>query len=165
MPSSFQSQVLRFVCVCELANVRDLQDRAPYVSQSYFGTSRCEVLMSLRDGQCQNTLSNRSSHHISSSLPCPCDIAPTWHQKQMDDSMSWDLDGLSTLCSRFRLHPKEDLEEHSNLRHSVDSLKTLQLHDAIGRHDYVFQGTLSLEICYALEIVYKKTSKNTNTWF
>ena len=38
--------VPRLVCVCELANVRDLQDRAPFVRQSYFDLLPCEVLMS-----------------------------------------------------------------------------------------------------------------------
>ena len=70
---SLQAQVPRLVSVCELANVRDLQDRAPFVHQSYFDTLPCEVLMFSHmfshEQLCQNTLSNRSSHRISSSLP------------------------------------------------------------------------------------------------
>ena len=62
-PGSLQPQVPRLVCVCELANVRDLQDRAPFARQSSFDTFPCEVLMSSREQQCQNTQSNRSSHH------------------------------------------------------------------------------------------------------
>ena len=66
VPGSLQSQVPCLVCV---QTFRDLQDRAPFVRQSYFDTLPCEVLMSSRERLCQNTLSNLSSHHISSSLP------------------------------------------------------------------------------------------------
>ena len=69
VPGSLQSQVPRLVCVCELANASDLQDRAPFVRQSYFDTLPLEVLTSSREQQCQNTQNNRSSHRISSSLP------------------------------------------------------------------------------------------------
>ena len=55
--------------VSELANVRDLQDRALFVRQSYFDTPPCEGLMSSREQLCQNPQSNRSSQY--SPQVCP----------------------------------------------------------------------------------------------
>ena len=53
VPNSLQPQIPRLVCVGELANVRDLQDRASFVHQSYFDTLPCEVLMCSREQQRQ----------------------------------------------------------------------------------------------------------------
>ena len=69
VPGSLQPQVPRLVCVSERANVRDLQDHAPFVRQSYSDTLPCEGLIFSREQLCQNTLRHRSSDRISSSLP------------------------------------------------------------------------------------------------
>ena len=81
VPGSLISQVPRLVCVCELVNVRDLQDRAPFVRQSYFDTLPCESI---------RTRWAIDRHTV---LPqvCPCDTAPTWRQREVDDLTSWGL--------------------------------------------------------------------------
>ena len=43
VPGSLHSQVPRLVCVCEVVNVHDLQDRAPFVRQSKYDTLPCGV--------------------------------------------------------------------------------------------------------------------------
>ena len=80
VPGPLQPQVLHLVCVCELANVRDLQDHAPFPRQCCLPVNslRCVVQLSPHEKQCQNTQHNRSSHHTFSSLPScrSADVAP-----------------------------------------------------------------------------------------
>ena len=38
---------------------------------------------------------------------CPCDMAPTWRQRQIDDLRSWGLDCLSSFCTRFGYIPRK----------------------------------------------------------
>ena len=66
----------------------------------------------------------------------PCDMAPTWRQKQTDDLKSWGLDGLSSLCSHFSHIPVKT----SKSIPVVDIPSALfvhpsNLHDSFSGHD------------------------------
>ena len=133
-PGSLQSQVPRLVCVCELANVRDLQDRAPFVRQSYLDTLPCEVLTSSREQLFVRTRRGNDGHTVVPQI-CPCDIAPTWRERRMDDLRS----SLCSFCSRFGDIPKETTKSIP----IVDIPSTLLVHpsnprschDSISGHD------------------------------